>query len=155
MFAKDLFKDKVAFITGGRSGIGYAIAKMMLQLGAKVTICSRKEVPLAKAAAELSAFGDCQYKVCDISKTEEIKAVANQIKSNHGRLDILINNAGGQFPVIAEMLNDKGWNAVINNNLNGTFYVTREMGTTFFIPVTNLFHIVFAAAYANCWNTML
>ena len=134
MFAKDLFKDKVALVTGGRSGIGYEIAKMMLQLGAKVTIASRKEEPLKKAAEELSQFGECQYKACDIRQTEQIQALAKQIKENYGRLDILINNAGGQFPALSEMINDKGWNAVINNNLNGTFFMTREMATTFFMP---------------------
>lgn len=134
MFKEDTFKDKIALVTGGRSGIGYAIAKLLLQCGAKVTIASRKEEPLIKAAEELSAFGLCEYKACDIRKTEEIQAIANQIKERHGRLDILVNNAGGQFPTLAEILNDKGWNAVINNNLNGTFYMTREMGTTFFIP---------------------
>ncbi len=134
MYAENLFKDKVALVTGGRSGIGYAIAKMMLQLGAKVTIASRKEEPLQKAAAELSAYGECQYKVCDIRQTEQIQALAEQIKTNYGRLDILVNNAGGQFPALAEMVNDKGWNTVINNNLNGTFFMTREMATTFFMP---------------------
>jgi len=134
MFGKDLYKDKVAFVTGGRSGIGYAISKMLLQLGAKVMISSRKEEPLAKAAAELSEFGVCEYMPCDIRQTEQIKAVAARIKEKFGRLDILVNNAGGQFPTLAKILNDKGWNAVINNNLNGTFYVTREMGNAFFIP---------------------
>ena len=134
MFANNLFKDKIALVTGGRSGIGYAIAKMMLQLGAKVIIASRKEEPLKKAAEALQEFGDCEYKACDIRQTEQIQALANQIKANYGKLDILVNNAGGQFPAMAEMINDKGWNAVINNNLNGTFFVTREMANTFFIP---------------------
>lgn len=134
MYKKNLFQDKTILVTGGRSGIGYAIAKMMLQLGAKVTIASRKEEPLQKAAEALSEFGACQYKVCDIRQTGQIQALAEQIKSNYGRLDILVNNAGGQFPALAEMINDKGWNAVINNNLNGTFFMTREMATTFFIP---------------------
>lgn len=134
MYAQNLYKDKIALVTGGRSGIGYGIAKMMLQLGAKVVICSRKEEPLKKAAEELSAFGDCQYQTCDIRKTEEIKALAEFIKITHGKLDVLINNAGGQFPTLAEYTNDKGWNAVINNNLNGTFYMTREMANAFFIP---------------------
>ena len=132
MFAKDLLKDKIALVTGGRSGIGYAIAKMMLQHGAKVTIASRKDEPLQKAAAELAVYGACEYKACDIRQTDQIQALAEQIKSRHGRLDILVNNAGGQFPALAEMINDKGWNAVINNNLNGTFYMCREMGNTFF-----------------------
>lgn len=134
MFGPNLYKDKVVFVTGGRSGIGYAIAKMLLQLGAKVFISSRKEEQLKIATEELSAFGDCQYQACDIRKTEEIQAVATQIKKQYGRLDILVNNAGGQFPAIAESISDKGWNAVINNNLNGTFYVTREMANAFFIP---------------------
>lgn len=134
MYANTLFSNKVVLVTGGRSGIGYAIAKQMLQLGAKVTIISRKADELKKAAEELSAFGPCQYKACDIRKSEEIIAVAKQIKENYGQLDILVNNAGGQFPVLAEYLNDKGWNAVIDNNLNGTFYTTREMANAFFIP---------------------
>lgn len=134
MFGKDLYKDKVAFITGGRSGIGYGIAKMMLQLGAKVMISSRKEELLAKAAEELSEFGECEYMACDIRETAQIQAVATRIKEKFGRLDILVNNAGGQFPILAEGLNDKGWMAVIHNNLNGTFFVTREMANAFFIP---------------------
>lgn len=134
MFHPELFKDKIALVSGGRSGIGYAIAKQMLALGAKVTIISRKEGPLEKAAQELSAFGECDFKVCDIRQTEQIQAVLQQIKERHGRLDILVNNAGGQFPALAEMINDKGWNAVINNNLNGTFFMCREAANHFFIP---------------------
>ena len=106
----------------------------MLNLGAKVTIASRKEVPLKKAAEELKEFGPCDYKVCDIRQTDQIKQLAAQIKERHGRLDILVNNAGGQFPALAEMINDKGWTAVINNNLNGTFFMIREMANAFFIP---------------------
>ena len=134
MYDKNLFKNKTALVTGGRSGIGYAITKMMLEHGAKVTICSRKEDLLAKAAAELQAYGDCDYRPCDTRETEQIQALAAQIKERHGKLDILVNNAGGQFPALAEMINDKGWNAVIRNNLNGTFFMSREMAKAFFIP---------------------
>jgi len=130
MFAENLYTNKVALVTGGRSGIGYAIAKQMLSLGATVIIASRKEKPLQKAAEELG----CDYKACDIRQSEQIKALIAHIQEKHGRLDILINNAGGQFPALAEMINDKGWNAVINNNLNGTFYMTRDMANQFFIP---------------------
>ncbi|MEM8906388.1 MAG: SDR family oxidoreductase [Bacteroidota bacterium] len=134
MFAKDLFNDKKVLVTGGRSGIGYAIAQLFLQLGAKVMICSRKEDPLREAAEKLREWGDCQYQVCDIRQTDQIQALAQELKEQFGGLDILVNNAGGQFPALAEFINDKGWNAVINNNLNGTFYVTREMANAFFIP---------------------
>ena len=129
-----MFQNKIALITGGRSGIGYAIAKMMLQEGATVIIASRKEEPLQKACEELKQFGNCDYKACDIRKTDNIQALAEYIKQKHQRLDILVNNAGGQFPVLAEYLNNKGWEAVINNNLNGTFFMTRDISNAFFIP---------------------
>jgi citronellol/citronellal dehydrogenase len=128
------FHNQIALVTGGRSGIGYAIAKLLLQQGATVVIASRKEEPLRKAAETLAEFGPCSYFACDIRQTEQIQALAAEIKERHGRLDILVNNAGGQFPAPAELINDKGWNAVINNNLNGTFYMCREMATAFFMP---------------------
>ena len=132
MYQKDLFKDKVALVTGGRSGIGYGIAKQFLQLGAKVIICSRKEEPLKAAAEKLSAFGECIHHPCDIRKTEDIASLAEKINTVYGKLDLLVNYAGGQFPAPAEMISEKGWSAVINNNLNGTFYVTLAMFKSFF-----------------------
>ena len=133
-FQANTFQDQVVLITGGRSGIGYQIAKDFLSLGAKVVICSRKTDKLQAAAEKLSEFGEVIHQSCDIRKTEEIQSLATTIKEKYGRLDILINNAGGQFPALAEYINDKGWNAVINNNLNGTFFMIREMGKSFFIP---------------------
>ena len=134
MFKEDTFKDKIALVTGGRSGIGYQIAKDMLLMGAKVIICSRKEEPLMKAQEELSAFGEVSATPCDIRQEEAISKLVQFIKDKYGRLDILVNNAGGQFPTLAEHTNNKGWNAVINNNLNGTFYMTRDMAVNFFLP---------------------
>jgi len=134
MFQSDLFKDKIALVTGGATGIGFAIAEQLLKLGAKVYIASRKEEKLVAAHAKLAALGTCGYAVCDIRQTEQIQALAAKIKMESGRLDILINNAGGQFPALAEDIAEKGWNAVINNNLNGTWYMTQIMAQTFFIP---------------------
>ena len=134
MYQNDLFKDKIALVTGGRSGIGFAIAKQMLLLGAKVIICSRKAEPLELAAAELAAFGEVSFLPCDIRKTAQIQELAEFIQKKYNKLDILVNNAGGQFPALAEYIQDKGWEAVINNNLNGTFYMIREMANAFFIP---------------------
>jgi len=132
MYQKDLFKDKVVLVTGGRSGIGYGIAKQYLELGASLFICSRKEEPLKKAAEELSVIGPVRYHRCDIRKPDQIKEVAEKISSTYGKLDILVNNAGGQFPAPAELISENGWAAVINNNLNGTFYVSQEMYKSFF-----------------------
>ena len=137
MYTNNLFKDKTVLVTGGRSGIGYGIAKQYLELGAKVMIASRKEAPLKKAADELSAFGICKSQPCDIRKTDEIKVLAEKIKSEFGQLDILINNAGGQFPTLAKLVSENGWAAVINNNLNGTFYMSQIMANEFFIPQNN------------------
>ena len=134
MYAKDLFKGKVALVTGGRSGIGYGIAEALLKLGARVAICSRKEEPLAQAAAKLSALGPCLQQVCDIRDGAQVERLAETIKAAYGRLDLLVNNAGGQFPSLARHITDKGWNAVIDTNLNGTFYVSRIMAEHFFIP---------------------
>ena len=133
-YAPDLFKDQVALVTGGRSGIGYGIAEALLRCGARVCICSRKEEPLAEAATALQKLGTCVYRPCDIRKSEKLEALADLIEQEFGRLDVLVNNAGGQFPSLARHLTDKGWDAVINTNLNGTFYVTRVMAERFFIP---------------------
>lgn len=134
MFQPELFKDKIALVTGGRSGIGFVIAQMLLEHGATVFIASRKEEKLKVAAGMLNAFGPCDHLACDIRDTAKVAILAEAIKARHGRLDILVNNAGGQFPMMAESISENGWNAVINNNLNGTFFVTKEMANTFFIP---------------------
>lgn len=134
MYKQDLFKDKVALVTGGRSGIGFGIARHFLELGAKLFICSRDGDKLAKAAGELSQWGPCAFLPCDIRDTAQLEALADKIEETYGRLDILVNNAGGQFPSLAEGISENGWNAVINNNLNGTFFTSQKMAKRFFIP---------------------
>ena len=138
LFHPKLLHDKVALITGGRSGIGFVTARLFLQLGARVMIASRKQDLLEEAKRELSVHAatpeHIQAQACDIRDSDQIKQLAQKTRKTFSRLDILVNNAGGQFPTTAEHLNDKGWNAVINNNLNGTFYMIREMAKTFFIP---------------------
>ena len=101
MFKEKVFKNKVALVTGGRSGIGYQIAKDLLLMGANVVICSRKEELLKKASEELSAFGNISYQACDIRKSEDIAPLVDFIKDKFGRLDLLVNNAGGQFPTLS------------------------------------------------------
>ena len=134
MFAPSLFKNKIVLVTGGRSGIGFAIAKEFLAYGAEVFIASRKKELLEKAAKDLNQYGQCHAVACDIRSTEDINTLAKTIQQTAGRLDILINNAGGQFPAPAHVMAEKGWAAVINNNLNGTFYMAQKMANTFFIP---------------------
>ncbi|MCW5908647.1 MAG: SDR family oxidoreductase [Chitinophagales bacterium] len=134
MFQSDLFKGKTVLVTGGGSGIGFAIAKKYLQLGAEVVISSRKEEKLKVASDQLNAFGKCRYAVCDIRLPEQTEAVVADILQHEGKLDILINNAGGQFPSPAENISPKGFAAVVNNNLNGTWNITYAAANKIFIP---------------------
>ena len=134
MFAPSLFKNKTIVVSGGRSGIGFAIAKAYLQYGAQVFIASRKKKLLEKAAEELKQYGQCHAVPCDIRSPEDIDSLAQTIEETSGHLDILVNNAGGQFTAPAHIMADKGWAAVINNNLNGTFYMCQMMANRFFIP---------------------
>jgi len=133
MFQQDLFKGKTVLVTGGGSGIGFAIAKKFLQLGAEVIITSRKEDKLKLATEQLSAFGKCRYLICDIRIPEQVDAVVADIKNHEGKLDILVNNAGGQFPSAAENISPKGFAAVVNNNLNGTWNMTHAAANQIFI----------------------
>ena len=137
MYSKDLFKGEKVLVTGGRSGIGYEIAKQFLQCGAEVFIASRKEEPLKKAAEALGEFGKCYYAPCDTRDIESVENLAEEIEKQMGGLTVLVNNAGGQFPSQAKDISANGWDAVIDNNLNGTFYVTKTMGNKFFIPQKN------------------
>jgi citronellol/citronellal dehydrogenase len=133
MFQETLFAGKIVLVTGGGSGIGFAIAESFLKSGAAhVFIASRKAERLEGAVQELSKYGKCTALTLDIREINQIEAVVETIKSTTGRLDILINNAGGQFPSVAENISIKGWNAVINTNLNGTWYVTKTMFEHFF-----------------------
>ena len=135
MFKENLFKDKTVLVTGGGTGIGFEIAKQYLEAGAEVYIASRKKEKLEAAMMKLhTANGDNKAKayVLDIRETESIKHLADIIESQSGQLDILINNAGGQFPSPAELITENGWKAVVNTNLNGTWFVTQEMAKRFF-----------------------
>jgi citronellol/citronellal dehydrogenase len=133
-FAPGLLKDQIAIVTGGGTGIGKATALEMLDLGAKVVIASRKPEHLAPTVEELRAHGEAIALPCDIREPAQVEALVTQTLERFGRVDILVNNAGGQFPSPAMMLTPKGWDAVIRNNLNGTFYMTREVATRAMIP---------------------
>jgi NAD(P)-dependent dehydrogenase (short-subunit alcohol dehydrogenase family) len=134
MFQSNLFQEKTALVTGGGSGIGLEIARQLLQLGAEVYIASRKPERLEQGMAELQALGTVHSYQLDIREPEQIVGLADLIAEKSGKLDILVNNAGGQFPSLAEDISPKGWQAVINTNLNGTWYMTQAMAKRFFFP---------------------
>lgn len=135
IFREGLFADHVAIVTGGGSGIGLATATALGELGAKIAICGRKKEKLDSAEQTLRARGiDVFAAACDIREVEQIQAFADAVKTNLGTATILVNNAGGQFPTTAETVTPRGWEAVVRNNLNGTFFMTQAVAVKHFIP---------------------
>jgi citronellol/citronellal dehydrogenase len=140
IFRPGLFEGHVAIVTGGGSGIGLAIARTLRELGAKVSISGRKQDKLDAAKTELAKRADrggdatLHAMTCDIREVDQVAAYVEAVRASLGEPTVLVNNAGGQFPTAAETLSPRGWEAVIRNNLNGTFYVTREVATKSMIP---------------------
>jgi citronellol/citronellal dehydrogenase len=135
IFRPGLFEGHVAIVTGGGSGIGLTTALALGELGAKVAICGRKKDKLAAAEETLRARGvEVVAEACDIREVDQIQAFVAAVKSKLGPATILINNAGGQFPTAAESLSARGWEAVVRNNLNGTFFMTQAVAVGHFIP---------------------
>jgi citronellol/citronellal dehydrogenase len=135
IFRKGLFEGHVAIVTGGGSGIGYATARSLLELGAKVAICGRKVDKLESAAQALREHGGPVYAgACDIREPEQIAAFVDAAGAALGPATILVNNAGGQFPTTAETVSARGWEAVIRNNLNGTFFMTQAVALKHMMP---------------------
>ncbi len=127
VFRPDLFAGKVAVVTGGGSGIGKAIARELVELGARVVIAARKEPRLLEAAAEIGTQDQVASTLCNIRDEEQVRAMLQFTLDRFGSIDFLINNAGGQFPSPAALIRTKGWNAVIETNLTGTFLCCREV----------------------------
>jgi NAD(P)-dependent dehydrogenase (short-subunit alcohol dehydrogenase family) len=129
MFHPDLLKDKRILITGGGTGLGRGMAQRFLELGATVYICGRREEVLQNTATELSktALGRIHALPCDVRKPEEVEAMIDYIWDD-GPLDILVNNAAGNFIARTEELSPGAWNAVIGIVLMGTLNCTIACG---------------------------
>jgi citronellol/citronellal dehydrogenase len=136
IFAPGLLEGQSWLITGGGTGIGKATAQLAASLGARVVIASRKLQNVEPAANEIDAqgSGSCSAVTCDIREAEQVEAMIDAVLERNGALDVLVNNAGGQFPSPALGMSLNGWNAVIRNNLNGTFYVTQAAAKKAMVP---------------------
>jgi citronellol/citronellal dehydrogenase len=126
-FAPALFAGRVVMVTGGGSGIGRCTAHELASLGATVVLVGRKLDKLQTTVAEIEADGgQASLQVCDIRQEDAVRAMVAAVVAQHGCIDGLVNNAGGQYMTPLEAISAKGWQAVIDTNLTGGFLVARE-----------------------------
>lgn len=127
IFRDDLFAGQTIIVTGGGSGIGRAIAHELASLGAHVVIAGRKLEKLERVRDEIRAAGGAvSIRTCNIRHEDEVTALIAKTLEERGALHGLVNNAGGQFPSPAEFISKKGWHAVVETNMTGTFQMCQQ-----------------------------
>lgn len=128
-FRANLLADRTLLITGGGTGLGRSMALKCAGLGAKVAILGRREDPLKTTSADIEkAGGRAAFASCDVRDSGSVTAAFDQIESNLGPINALINNAAGNFLCASEDLSDNAFDAVVKIVLYGTFNCTRELG---------------------------
>ena len=130
MFQQDLLKDKVVLITGGGTGLGRSMGERFLQLGAKLAICGRREEVLRQTAAEMVAShgGEVFTVPCDVRDPEAVDRMVAAAWEHYGGLDVLVNNAAGNFASPTERLSPRAVDSVLGIVLHGSFYCTLALG---------------------------
>jgi NAD(P)-dependent dehydrogenase (short-subunit alcohol dehydrogenase family) len=130
VFAAGLFVGSVAVVTGGGTGLGREVAHALARLGGHVVIAGRTAERLDEVAQSIArGGGSCLAVPTNIREPEQVDALRDIVYARYGRVDFLVNNAGGQFPGLPSTISDNGWRAVVDLNLNGTWNVTsRFMG---------------------------
>jgi 2,4-dienoyl-CoA reductase [(3E)-enoyl-CoA-producing], peroxisomal len=128
VFRDDLLAGQVGIITGGATGIGLGISSTLAQLGMHVVLASRKPEHLQSAVAAITAAGGKASAVqVDVRDQERVQAMAKEVHEAHGRIDLLVNNAAGNFYAPSESLSANAWKSVIEIDLYGTFYCTQAV----------------------------
>jgi citronellol/citronellal dehydrogenase len=131
-YAPDLMAGQVALVTGSGSGMGRATALEMASCGARLALFARRQEPLEETAGMIRAAGGEAFVVPGDTRDEDsIEAAMARIKDHYGRLDVLVNNAGGQYIAAARDITNKGFEAVIRNNLIGSWQMTRAVADHF------------------------
>ena len=126
VFREDILQGQVALITGGATGLGRETAFTLGRHGARIFICSRKEDRLRATVEELVRAGiDASFGVCDVRQNDEVEAVVREAIAQFGRLDIVVNNAAGNFPAPITGISSNGFQAIVGIDLVGTFNVSK------------------------------
>jgi citronellol/citronellal dehydrogenase len=133
IFKPDLLTGQVALVSGGGSGFGRRTAIELTALGARVVVCGRRAEPLDETVA-LCADGAASARVCDIREEDQVDALVDAVLAEHGKIDLLVNNAGGQYLTPAEDITPKGFRTVIRLNVEGTWLMTHAVATKAMIP---------------------
>lgn len=133
IFAEGLLDGQVAVVTGGGSGLGRATAVELAACGAHVVAAGRRIEPLEETAS-MCEGARCDAVACDIRDEEQVQALVQGALERHGRIDTLVNNAGGQFMSPAEDITSKGFRSVVALNLEGTWLMTHAVATRAMIP---------------------
>jgi citronellol/citronellal dehydrogenase len=123
VFADGVLDGRAIVVTGGGTGLGRAAAIELVACGAKVVIAGRREQVLAETAAEIGPAAS--YVAGDVREPADAERIVRSCLERHGRLDVLVNNAGGQYFVPAEAIEPKGWRAVTRLNVGGTELMSR------------------------------
>ena len=127
VYAPGLFAGQVILVTGGGSGIGRCVAHEVAALGAHAVLIGRKGDKLQSVVDEIYQDGGvASFHVCDIRQEATVKQTVAAVVAAHGRIDALVNNAGGQYMMPLEAISAKGWEAVLSTNLTGGFLMARE-----------------------------
>jgi peroxisomal 2,4-dienoyl-CoA reductase len=128
VFRAGLLEGQVALVTGGGTGIGFGIAETLAELGAHVVLASRKAEPLEASAARLRERGlAASASPLDVRDPEAVRRVVGEIADRHGRLDVLVNNAAGNFYAPSATLSPNAWRSVVEIDLFGTFYCAQAV----------------------------
>jgi citronellol/citronellal dehydrogenase len=135
VFRDGLLDGQVCVVSGAGSGLGRETALELVRLGATVVGCGRREEPLAETATLAAGLaGSFEREAMDIRDEEAVDRLLERVVAEHERLDVLINNAGGQFLAPAETITPKGFRTVIELNVQGTWLMTHAAATKAFIP---------------------
>jgi citronellol/citronellal dehydrogenase len=135
VFRDGLLDRQVCLVSGAGSGLGRETALELARLGATVIGCGRREDPLAETAGLCGGLaGSFEHEAMDIRDEEAVERLFDGLIERHGRLDVLVNNAGGQFLSPAEAISPKGFRTVIELNVHGTWLMTHAAATKAFIP---------------------